>query len=179
MKINMTLKAQIEALLFVAVKPLSVKELSQVLETSSDKIKASAQELSEDYLKYQSGLVLLTNQNSYQLSTAPAVAKLVKDYLENETSGELSQASLEALTIIAYRGPIAKQDLEQIRGVNCSLIIRNLLIRGLIEEKFSQTLQANLYNISFDFLRFLGLEETSKLPDYTKLSQADLGLSKK
>ncbi len=98
-------------------------------------------------------------------------AKLVQKYLEDETSGELSQPSLEALTIIAYRGPISKTELERIRGVNCSLILRNLLLRGLIEEKSSASSEDRIYNVSLDFIRFLGIESIEQLPDYQRLNK--------
>ena len=98
-------------------------------------------------------------------------AKLVQKYLEDETSGELSQASLEALTIIAYRGPISKTELERIRGVNCSLILRNLLLRGLIEEKNSASGEDKIYSVSLDFIRFLGIENIKQVPDYERLNK--------
>ena len=75
------------------------------------------------------------------------------------------------MTIIAYRGPIAKYELERIRGVNCSLIIRNLLLRGLIEEKSGREGQDSLYSVTPDFLRFLGLSRAPDLPDYERLSR--------
>ena len=98
---------------------------------------------------------------------------LTKDFLKDEINGELSQPSLEALTIIAYRGPISKLELEKIRGVNCSLIIRNLLLRGLIEEKFNKTKNENYYTVTNDFIRFLGLNSLSDLPEYEKLNKLD------
>jgi segregation and condensation protein B len=85
----------------------------------------------------------------------------------------LSQPSLEALTIIAYRGPIAKLELERIRGVNCSLILRHLLLRGLVEEKLDKTKNENFYTVTHDFIRFLGLGSVTELPDYEKLNQAE------
>jgi len=63
------------------------------------------------------------------------IQKLLKILLKDETTGELTKPSIETLTIIAYRGPIAKYELERIRGINCSLILRNLILRGLAEEK--------------------------------------------
>ena len=81
----------------------------------------------------------------------------------------MTQPSLETLTIIAYRGPITKPEIEQIRGVNCSLILRNLLIRGLIEEKEDKQRLQNTYTISFDFLRHLGADRVEELPQYSDL----------
>jgi segregation and condensation protein B len=169
----MNLKAQLESLLFVSIKPLALKELATALNLKNKEVEDALNELAADYQASGSGLTLIKNNNQYQLTTSSEQAALVKDFLKNETSGELSQPSLEALTIIAYRGPISKLELEKIRGINCSLIIRNLLIRGLIEEKFEKTTQENYYTVSLDFIRFLGLGEISQLPDYNKLHQAE------
>ena len=84
-------------------------------------------------------------------------------------AGELTRPSIETLTIIAYRGPITKPEIEQIRGVNCSLILRNLLMRGLVEESESVERLQPVYAISADFLRHLGLHAISDLPDYATL----------
>lgn len=169
----MTLKSQLESLLFVSIKPLAVKELADALGVKPKEAEAALEELAADYAQSASGLTLIKNNHQYQLTTNGENAALVKDFLKSETSGELSQPSLEALTIIAYRGPISKLELEKIRGINCSLIIRNLLMRGLIEEKFEKTKQENYYTVSLDFIRFLGIKEISQLPDYEKLHRAE------
>jgi segregation and condensation protein B len=116
---------------------------------------------------------LIKNNGQYQITTAAENAPLVQEFLKDETTGELSQPSLEALTIIAYRGPIAKLELDRIRGVNCALIIRNLLLRGLIEEKHDKIKDEYYYTVTHDFIRFLGLTAVTDLPDYDKLHQAE------
>jgi segregation and condensation protein B len=166
----MSLKSQIESLLFVAIKPLAVKELATLTNTKNKEVEAALSELENEYQTGDRGLSLIKNNNQYQLTSAPANAALVQEFLKDETSGELSQPSLEALTIIAYRGPIGKTELEKIRGVNCSLILRNLLMRGLIEEKFEKIKDENFYTVTHDFVRFLGLNSVNDLPDYSKLS---------
>jgi segregation and condensation protein B len=77
---------------------------------------------------------------------------------------------LETLTIVSYRGPITKPVLEQIRGVNCSLILRNLLIRGLIERLESTKTQMPKYQVMHEFIKFLGMSSVKDLPEYEKLS---------
>ena len=165
----MSLKSKLESLLFVAVKPLSAKDLATWLELKSPDVEKALEELAAGYRESESGLAIIKNNSQYQLTSAPDNASLVQEFLKDETSGELSQPSLEALTIIAYRGPIAKSALEEIRGVNCSLIIRNLLLRGLIEEKFSKNKNENVYSVTHDFVRFLGMGSVEELPDYEKL----------
>ena len=166
----MNLKASLEAILFVSLKPLSSSKLASICSVKAKEVEAALAELKLDYKNRESGLTLVEAGKDYQLSTGEESAALIKDYLKDETSGELSQPSLEALTIIAYRGPIAKTELEKIRGVNCSLIIRNLLLRGLIEEKFDKKTNENFYLVSLDFLRFLGISSVSELPDFEKMT---------
>lgn len=168
----MSLKSQLESLLFVSLKPLSIKELANLTKAKTKEVEEALGELASEYQAGARGLTLIKNNGQYQLTTAGDNAALVKEFLKDETSGELSQPSLEALTIIAYRGPIVKGELERIRGINCSLIIRNLLLRGLIEEKFDKLGQENYYTVTHDFIRFLGLNEVAGLPDYDQLRSA-------
>ena len=105
--------------------------------------------------------------------SSPENSRLVADFIKDETTGELTRPSLEALTIIAYRGPISKIDLDRIRGVNCSLIVRNLMLRGLIEGKKDKKKNETYYSITFDFIRFLGLSSIAKLPEYERLHKDD------
>jgi segregation and condensation protein B len=91
---------------------------------------------------------------------------VVRGFVKEDVSGELTRPSLETLTIIAYRGPVTKPEIEQIRGVNCSLILRNLLMRGLVEEREEASRLQPMYTVSSDFLRHLGLSSLSELPSY-------------
>lgn len=165
----MSLKSQLESLLFVAIKPLALKELANLTNTKTKDVEEALEVLGAEYKNNASGLSLIENNRQYQLTTTADNAPLVQEFLKDETSGELSQPSLEALTIIAYRGPIGKLELEKIRGVNCSLIIRNLLLRGLIEEKYEKVREENYYTVTHDFVRFLGLNSVNDLPEYEKL----------
>lgn len=169
----MPLKSQLESLLFVSLKPLAVKELAAITKAKSGEVEKALAELAQEYEGAERGLTLIKNNGQYQLTTAAANAGLIAEFFKDETTGELSQPSLEALTIIAYRGPIAKLELEKIRGVNCSLIIRNLLLRGLIEEKFDKAKNENFYTVTHDFIRFLGLHDLAELPDYEKLHKSE------
>ncbi|MDX9893157.1 MAG: SMC-Scp complex subunit ScpB [Patescibacteria group bacterium] len=164
------LKSKIESLLFISNQPLALKKLADLTKTETKEVSEAIKELSVEYDQRQGGVIFQRIGDKVQLASSPDNAKLVKDYIKEETTGELSRASLETLTIIAYRGPITKAELEQIRGVNCSVILRNLLIRGLVESKASSAKMQNTYNITFDFLKFLGLSHQSDLPDYEKLN---------
>ncbi len=167
------LKAQLEALLFVAAKPLQLKELVSLTDSKTEAVTTALQQLGNDCATDNRGIRIVKQGTTYQLVTGPDQADLIKEFIKDETMGELSKPSLEALTIIAYRGPISKLDLDRIRGVNCALILRNLLLHGLIEATFDKKKEDTYYNVTLDFVRFLGIGDVSLLPDYEKLRQHD------
>ncbi|MDD5071628.1 MAG: SMC-Scp complex subunit ScpB [Patescibacteria group bacterium] len=169
----MSIKGKIESLLFISAKPITVKQLSQLVKKEPKEVEAAAKELADDYKKRGGGLAIIKNGPAFQMVSAPESSTLVRDFIKDETTGELTRPSLETLTIIAYRGPISKLDLERIRGVNCSLIVHNLLLRGLIEAKQDKKKNETYYNITFDFVRFLGINDASQLPDYERLNKDD------
>jgi segregation and condensation protein B len=164
-----TLVSQLESLLLVAGKPMSFAVLAKLLNCSVPDLKGALKTLEDRYNAKDSGIHLMLNDDKVQLTTNPDNKKLIADFVKDETTGELTKPSLETLTIIAYRQPISKEELEQIRGVNCSLILRNLLIRGLIEAHESRGGLATLYAVSMDFLRYLGINKVEELPDFDKL----------
>lgn len=166
----MKLMYLIESLLFISGRALSVTKLAEILQKDKKEIAAAAEELMQEYNTAERGIHVQKVGQSYQMATSPNYASIIKDFIKSEQTGELTKPSLETLTIIGYRGPITKAELEQIRGVNCSLILRNLLIRGLIEAKDDREKMATVYTITFDFLQFLGLDRVSQLPDYEKLN---------
>ncbi len=163
------LTAQIEALLFISGKPMTFKALAKAVNAKVSDIKQVIQDLQSWYIKEKRGLGLVVTDSSVQMFTAPELHELIEGYLQTQQHSELTRPQLETLAIIAYRGPIIKESLEQIRGVNCSMILRNLLIRGLIIEK--ETAEGMEYSTSEDFLSHLGIGSVNDLPDYDKLSQ--------
>lgn len=169
----MSTKSKIESLLFIAAKPMSVKNLADLIGAPAKEVEAAGEELMADYKNNEQGVQIVKNGANFQMVSSPANAKLVMEFIKDETTGELTRPSMETLTIIAYRGPVAKLDLDRIRGVNCSLIIRNLLLRGLIEAKFDKIKNETYYTVTFDFIRWLGLNDLKDLPDYERLRQDD------
>jgi segregation and condensation protein B len=167
------LKSKIESLLFLSGRPMSERELAELTKGEIKDIAEAGRILMAESLEKKSGLQIIKNGTSFQMVTAPENAELVQQFVKDETTGELSRPSLETLTIIAYRGPVAKTDLDRIRGINCSLILRNLLIRGLIDSREDKKKDESYYTVTFDFLRFLGLNNVNELPDFQKLSQDD------
>lgn len=170
----MSIKSKIESLLFISAKPMTASQLADLLKADKKEAAKAADELLNDYKNSQSGLQIIKDGNKYQMVSAPENGKIIQEFIKDETTGELSRPSLEALTIIAYRGPVAKLDLDRIRGVNCALILRNLLLRGLIEDKFDKKKNETYYSVTFDFIRFLGLSQLKDLPDYERLHADDI-----
>ena len=152
---------------------MTIKQLSSLLKKKVEEIKKAGDELVEEYKESKRGVQIIKNGSKYQMVSSPENSKVIKEFIEDETTGELSRPSLEALTIIAYRGPISKIDLDRIRGVNCALILRNLLIRGLIESKSDPKKNENYYTVTFDFIRFLGINDVGELPEYKRLHMDD------
>ncbi|MEK7546142.1 MAG: SMC-Scp complex subunit ScpB [Patescibacteria group bacterium] len=177
----MSVKSEIESLLFVSSRPLSAKRLAEATGHAKKEVEEALEALVADYdARETSGVMLLRNGDEIQLATSADNAEMVKTFLKDESFGELTRPALEALTIVGYRGPLTKAELEQIRGVNCSLILRNLMIRGLVETeggKADDPIAPASYRVTFDFLRYLGVRRLEELPDYESL-RSDENLQK-
>ncbi|EKD33105.1 MAG: Segregation and condensation protein B [uncultured bacterium] len=165
----MNIVSQIEALLFVSGRPMAIKRISKIVGASDVETKNAILELSKQLKTNKSGIELLQSNNEVQLVTSPEYTELLKEIVKEELSGELTRPSLEALAIIAYRGPVLKTEIEQIRGINCSLILRNLLLRELIEENTDENTVFPTYSVSSKFLRHLGVSSVREFPEYINL----------
>lgn len=169
---NMIPTQKIEALLYISNKPLSVKKLVDLTASSNEDVEQGIALLQEKFNSDASGLRVLRNGNDVQFATAPDLSETVEAFLKQELTGDMTKPQLETLTIIAYRGPVRKEEIEHIRGVNCSLILRNLLMRGLVETVTEGKGDGMVkYSVTLDFLRFLGIASISELPNYTELSR--------
>ena len=169
----MSLAAKLEGLLLAAAKPVSFKRLAEVLAVTVNEVEAAVTALRQAYKNDERGFSLIVNHNEAALATEADLAGLVEKLITQEERGDLTKPQLEALTVVAYRGPITKMELEQIRGVNCSLILRNLQIRGLVEEVGSSRANPS-YQLTTDCLRFLGLTAASDLPNFEALSNHEI-----
>ena len=163
--------AGLEALLFIHGEPITFEKLGKVLGATPREV----EELIENYKKVLEnegrGLRLLADSERVQLVTKPEFSKILEKFITDELSEDLTLASLEALSIVAYLGPIPRSRLEYIRGVNSTFTLRNLLLRGLVE-RFPDPKRPNtyLYQPSFELLRHLGLSGAKDLPEYEKFS---------
>ena len=164
-----SLISQVESILFVASKPLGIKKIAKVLNVSEGEIENCLNTLREKYNNADSGVSLLTTASEFQLVSNPENKAAAEHFMKAELSGELTRPQLETLTVISYCGPITKPEIEQIRGVNCSLILRNLLMRGLVKESEKETNLLPLYEVTMEYLQHLGISSLSELPDYNEL----------
>lgn len=163
--------SQIEGLLFAAGHPIAVKKLAEILSPLSvSDIESFLKELAGSYEKNNRGLRLVFLENKVQLVAAPDSLNVIKNLVKSEFEEDLSPAALETLAIIAYKGAQSRAEIENLRGVNCSFILQSLSLRGLIERKNNPIdNRYYVYNITFDFLKYLGLSRLEDLPKYNEL----------
>lgn len=169
----MSLSSQLESLLFLSTKPLGIKKLAQMTGSEANAVRDTLAQLMIEYNTAKRGMRIIQNTNEYQMTTAPEHAELVAAFVEEDLHGALTRPQLETLTVIAYRGPITKNELEQVRGVHCGLILRNLLMRGLVQTEEDATKLQMVYTVTMDFLRTLGIHSVEELPDYAALHTAE------
>lgn len=166
----MELDKKIEAILFWKGEPLSVAELAQMLSVKKEEIEKCLVLLREALA--ERGVRLMQKDGSAALATAPEAGELIARLHREELDAELGKAALETLSIVLYRSPVSRRDIEYIRGVNSSFILRNLLIRGLVERAVNkEDERAFLYRPSFELLSFLGVAEVSELPEYAAVRE--------
>ncbi len=165
------LQQQIESLLFVESKPLTVKKIAKATGKKAEDVQKAINTLQVEYAERAGGVTVVTEGDNVQLMTAPDQAEFVSTFVAQEQTGELTRPSLETLTIIAYRGPVPKTEIELIRGVNCSLILRNLLIRGLVDLDGETEAGTPIYRVTMDFLKFVGVNNVKELPEYAELNK--------
>lgn len=166
----MNLDAKIEALLFYKNEPLTLKEIAQAVE--SDEAEVSIALATLDQKLAGRGIVLLKKDKAYLLGTAPEASTLIEKVQKSEISTELGRAGLETLTIIAYEGPISRPEIDYLRGVNSSFILRNLMIRGLVERVPDENDSRRfLYRPTFGLLQHLGVKEISELPEFESVRE--------
>ncbi len=159
----------LESLLFVATKPISAKKISLLLSITLDEVEKLLEALGAIYMGVDRGLEIVRKDDKVSLVTKPEHSLIVQEYLKEEILGELSRPALETLAVIAYRGPVPKSEIEHIRGVHCGQSLRNLLVRGLIEEKATGSLDESHYAVSFEFMNHLGIQNIADLPNYRDL----------
>ncbi len=167
----MNLESHIEAVLFYKTEPMKKSALADFFNVTESDIQSALTTLSESL---QSRGVRLTQTDTHaQLVTAPEVASIIESIRKDELKGDIGKAGAETLAIILYRGPLSRIEIDRIRGVNSTFIIRNLLIRGLVERRQHPTdSRSFIYAITPTLLNHLGLERREDLPEFAQIMNA-------
>jgi len=164
----MNLDSYIESILFFKGTPVSIHYLSKVLGKKEEDIENALKSLEE---KLESrGLVLSRLDEKVSLGTSPKSSGFIEALIKEDLSKDIGKAGLETLSIIIYRGPISRGEIDYIRGVNSSFILRNLLIRGMIERvRSTKDQRVSMYNPTFKLLSFLGIKNIEDMPKYKEI----------
>jgi segregation and condensation protein B len=169
----MELSGRIEAVLFYKGEPVSLADLSRMVGASVEEVKAALEVLAASLSGR--GVRLLIAGEQISLVTAPELSSQIETLRKEELKRDIGKAGAETLAIVLYKGPITRADIDYIRGVNSSFILRNLMMRGLVvrkeHEKDGRTFA---YAASSELFEQLGITRREELPDYgTMLAKLD------
>jgi segregation and condensation protein B len=169
--INMKLDAKIEALLFFKGESMKVKELAKLLsvdmsaQAGNESIENAINTLKEKLS--ERGIQLIQKEDEIQLATNREMSEIIEQIQKDELAKDLGKAGIETLAIVLYKGPITRAEIDYIRGVNSTFILRNLLIRGLVEKISNPKDQRSfLYKPTLELLAFLGISNIQDLPQF-------------
>jgi segregation and condensation protein B len=164
------LKSIIESILFIAGEPVKIGRITKITKKSKAEVENAVTALQNEYSTR--GLAIIRKEDMAEMATSAENSEFVSELVKSEIQENLSQAALEVLSIVAYKAPISRADVEAIRGVNSSFTLRSLLLRGLLDRIDNpKDNRGYLYKISFDFMKHLGIDSIEKLPDWEALSQ--------
>lgn len=166
---ELSIKSQIESILFWKGEPMTVKEVSKVLGIEENIVRENIPALQNDL--ENRGIVLISTEEKLSLVTNPQMSQKISVLVKEELSKDLSKATLETLSIILYRGAVTRSEIDYVRGVNSQFILRALSVRGLVDrETDPKDERAYLYKPSIDLLAHLGLTKREELPDFDKIN---------
>ena len=168
---NKNMPGIVEALLFVSGEPVEVSDLAHALDLTVLEMEEVLDQLALHYDTERRGLRLNRYGGQVQLSTRPEYAHYIETLLQPVQKQALSQAVMETLSIVAYRQPVTKGEIEAIRGVKCDYSVQMLLTRGLIQEAGRREGLGRpiLYATTDAFLRHFGIEDLDALPGIPEL----------
>jgi len=170
-----SLEAMLRALLFVADGPVTFDDLARALDCAPDEIAKGIERLIR--ANADRGLRVVRSGSRVELVTAPETAPAVGRFLGITASGRLSNAALETLSIIAYRQPVTRSQIEAIRGVNSDAVIRNLIGKGLVQPvgRLEQAGRPELLGTTFEFLHYFGIRSIEDLPPLPEVDDSKDG----
>ena len=159
-------KGTIEAILFAAGNAISIKDIAFASGISEKNTKGILSEMIDDYDKSSRGICIIEFNDKYQLCTKPQYGECIKRLVKDDTKQNLSQAALETLSIIAYKQPITKVEVDDIRGVRSDRAVSTLLECGLIKEngRLEAPGKPIIYVTTDNFLKYFGFKKLEELP---------------
>jgi segregation and condensation protein B len=164
----MELDKQIEAILFFKGEPCEVAELCTLLAITAETVEAALSKLSSDLTGR--GIALVTVGSKVELRTSAEASKIIENIRKDELSRDLGKAGSETLAIVLYKGRVTRAEIDYIRGVNSTFILRNLMIRGLVEREQNPTDQRTyVYSPTLELLAFLGVSTREELPKWSEV----------
>ncbi|RME64748.1 MAG: SMC-Scp complex subunit ScpB [Nitrospirae bacterium] len=169
-------KALLEAILFISGEPVEVKRLQEVTGFSTGEITSLMAELMREYRDRDGGVHIVEVAEGYQMVTSPRLGQYLQRFIKEDRKVKLSEAALETLAIVAYRQPITKAEIEQIRGVSSDGVLRSLLERKLIKVVGRKAVpgRPRMYGTTKEFLQYFGLKDLSELPPMRELEPEEL-----
>lgn len=172
---NNNLKNILEAILFASGDPIAVSVLSSSLEISTKEINAAIKELQKEYNENNRGITLIVMNSTVQMATSEQYSKLVEDVLSPIRSEKLTKSAIEVLSIIAYRQPITRSEIAEIRGVRSDYLINTLLRKEMIKEcgKKDALGHPTLFATTEIFLRDFNLKDITQLPKLDAIIDED------
>lgn len=166
----MNLTQKIEGYLFYTGESAAVKKLAKVFDVSEGEVQDALKMLEENLAGH--GIIVMKNGDEVLLATHPEMGDVILDIKKQELSDPLSKSALETLTIILYKDGATKPEIDFIRGVNSGFMLRNLLVRGLIEKiPNPDDNRVTKYRATFDTMRYLGITNISELPNFELFKQ--------
>jgi len=165
---SIELEAKIEGLLYYKGEEVSIKEISRLLEVKEEEVIESLDKLEANLSNR--GIVLVRQNDKVVLGITAELSDLITSLRKEEINRDLSKASLETLSIVLYKNGVTRSEIDFIRGVNSSFILRSLLIRGLIE-KVTKTKNSRrvLYKPTIETLSYMNVKKIEDLPNYTEV----------
>jgi len=163
----------IEGLLFTSGDRLKLRDIADIIEATEGKAKGLLLELRDEYLKENRGIELIISNNEYYLAAKRKNNSYIQKLLKINYRQSLSQASIETLSIIAYKQPITRVEIEEIRGVKSDSAVNTLMQKGLITEKGRLDVIGRpiLYATTSDFLTYFGLNSIKDLPNIEEFEE--------
>ena len=168
------LKSILEAILFVSSEPITIEQFCQVLDgVSSKRIKDELAKLAEEYQESGRSFQLTEIANGYQITTHPEYHDWVSKFHTKQVRVKLTPAALEALAIVAYKQPVTRADVEEVRGVNSDSVLNSLLEKGLIgiSRRTPDSGRSFQFETTDQFLDQFGLKDLSDLPSAEEIQQ--------